>query len=258
VACPAADIVLPIPSLRKVAPDLTPGSLMVTATNAASVEEDAAILSAEELPSQVDDLDGDGKGDELAFQIDLAPHQTRTVTVSYGELERILRLRQDYPQRTNALFSKKFEGLGWGVGPRSRFESTSIPATDRYMGQTASHTAIENCMRPPITPTTTNPRRAATSSGWESAIGIGGFAVWADGHLIKAAEVQQRNWQIVSTGPVRSIVELEYEGWRVGAKSVDLRARITQWAGERGSTRPSPPRRRTRPNTSQVSPPSRE
>ena len=26
VACPAADIVLPIPSLRKVAPDLTPGS----------------------------------------------------------------------------------------------------------------------------------------------------------------------------------------------------------------------------------------
>jgi hypothetical protein len=27
----------------------------------------------------VDDLDGDGKGDEIAFQIDLGPNQTRIV-----------------------------------------------------------------------------------------------------------------------------------------------------------------------------------
>ena len=113
VARPAADVVVDIPQLRKIAPDLTPASLIVTATNASTLEQDASVLEAEELPSQVDDLDGDGKADELAFQIDLAPHQTRIVTISYGDMEKILRIRLDYAQRTNALFSNKIEGLGW-------------------------------------------------------------------------------------------------------------------------------------------------
>ncbi|MBI3646467.1 MAG: DUF4861 family protein, partial [Acidobacteriales bacterium] len=112
-ARPAADVVVSIPVLLKIAPDLTLGSLMVTATGAATLAQDAATMEATEIPSQVDDLDGDGGGDELAFQIDLAPHQTRIVTISYGDADRILRLRNDYPHRTSALFSPKIEGLGW-------------------------------------------------------------------------------------------------------------------------------------------------
>src|SRR5260221_11524830 len=113
----AADIVISITQIRKVAPDFTPGSMIVTASDASTLEQDASALQTEELPSQVDDLDGDGKGDELAFQIDLAPHQTRIVTVSYGNQERIWRLRGDYQQRTAALFSRKIEGLGWECEP---------------------------------------------------------------------------------------------------------------------------------------------
>src|SRR5437764_667908 len=110
---PAEDIVISIADLRKIAPDLRAGSLIVTVTDAATEVEDAAILQATELPSQVDDLDGDGKADELAFQIDLKPNQTRMVTVTYGEPDRIFRLRSDYPRRTDALFAKKIEGVGW-------------------------------------------------------------------------------------------------------------------------------------------------
>ena len=112
-ARPGADVVISVSDIRKAAPDFTPGAAIVTATDAATVEEDTAILQAQELPSQVDDLDGDGKADELAFQIDLSPHQTRVVTISYGDLDRIWRLRNEYAPRTNALFSRKFEGLGW-------------------------------------------------------------------------------------------------------------------------------------------------
>src|SRR6266481_143612 len=85
----AADIVIPIAQLRKIAPDFTPGSMIVTASDASTLERDASVLQTEELPSQVDDLDGDGNG------------------------ERIWRLRGDYQQRTAALFSPKIEGLGW-------------------------------------------------------------------------------------------------------------------------------------------------
>src|SRR5579864_2849053 len=108
-----ADVVVSIAEIKKIVPDFAPGAMVVTATNAATVEEDAAILQTEELPSQVDDLDGDGKGDELVFQIDLQPRQTRIVTISYGDEDRMWRLRSDYRQRTGAMFSRKFEGLGW-------------------------------------------------------------------------------------------------------------------------------------------------
>jgi unsaturated chondroitin disaccharide hydrolase len=39
---------------------------------------------------------------------------------------------------------------------------------------------------------------------------------------------------VLTTGPVRSIGELEYKGWKIGGKTVDLVSRITQWAGEHG------------------------
>src|SRR5262249_36225839 len=48
------------------------------------------------------------------------------------------------------------------------------------------------------------------------------------------AEVASRKWRIISSGPIRTIVELTYEGWKLGNYSVTLRSRITQWAGERG------------------------
>ena len=47
--------------------------MIVTASDAATLEQDARILKTTELPSQTDDLDGDGKPGELAFQIDLKP-----------------------------------------------------------------------------------------------------------------------------------------------------------------------------------------
>jgi hypothetical protein len=102
----AADIVIPIAEIRKVAPDFTPGALIVTLTDQSRLEEDAAVPQTEELSSRVDDLDGDGQADEPAFQVDLAAHQSRIFTISYGDRNRIGRLRSDYQQRTAALFSR--------------------------------------------------------------------------------------------------------------------------------------------------------
>ena len=68
---PAENIVLSVPELHKIAPDFYAGSQIVTATDASTVADDAAVLHTSELPSQIDDLDGDFKPDELAFQIDL-------------------------------------------------------------------------------------------------------------------------------------------------------------------------------------------
>src|SRR5258707_1001993 len=109
----AEPVVIPIAELSKVAPDLRAGSLIVTVTRTTDLQQDAVAIQATEIPSQVDDLDDDGKADELAFQLDLKPRETCIVTVSYGEPGRIFKIRADYPAQTDALFAKKIEGLGW-------------------------------------------------------------------------------------------------------------------------------------------------
>src|ERR1700694_3272237 len=65
---PGEDIVLRLADLTRIAPDLK-GPVIVTTSEAATLEEDTRILETTELPSQIDDLNGDGKSDELAFQI---------------------------------------------------------------------------------------------------------------------------------------------------------------------------------------------
>ena len=109
--------------------------------------EDASTLQTIELPSQSDDLDGDNKFDELAFQIDLKPWQTRIVTIAYGDTATIQRLRSDYPKRTAAKFTMKFDGLGWeseATAWRIYFDQAQ---RDRCLGQAPSWFVSGNVWR---------------------------------------------------------------------------------------------------------------
>jgi unsaturated chondroitin disaccharide hydrolase len=229
----AANIVIPIAEIRKVAPDFKPGAAIVTVSDASSLDQDASLLQTEELPSQVDDLDGDGKADELAFQVDLGPHQARIVTISFGDEDRIWRLRKDYKQRTAALYSKKFEGLGWEserVAFRIYFDPRN--AIDIY-GKRRPTLQLSMYASPDYGYHDESPEgRDIFRVG--DAIGIGAVAGMVNGKLLKVADVHKRGWRILTSGPVRSIVELEFEGWNAGGKIVHLKSRITQWAGERG------------------------
>ena len=113
VAREAEPIVLSLAELKKLAPELQPTTIVVTVTDAKTIEEDAAILQAEEVPSQIDDLDGNGTADELAFQVKLAAGQTRLVTIAFGDAATMMRLKGEYPARTLAKFATRYEGAGW-------------------------------------------------------------------------------------------------------------------------------------------------
>ncbi|HWR37421.1 MAG TPA: DUF4861 family protein [Clostridia bacterium] len=231
----AEPVVVPIADLRKIAPDIRAGQLIVTATSAATEAEDAEVLQADELPSQVDDLDGDNKADELAFQIDLQPHQTRIVTVTYGDPERIFRLRHEYKPRTDALFATKIEGLGW-ESERNAWRIYFDPrnAIDLY-GKRRPSLLLKMFATPEYDYHSESPDGRDLYKIGE-AVGIGAVGAWVDGKLVKVSDVSSRKWRIISAGPVRAMVELTYEGWNVGGRKVTLRSRITQWAGDRGFT----------------------
>jgi unsaturated chondroitin disaccharide hydrolase len=230
---PHENIVINIADLKRVAPDFKAGDAIVTTSDASTLEEDARTLQTVELPSQADDLDGDNKYDELAFQIDLKPRQTRIVTIAYGDAATIQRLRSAYPRRTAAKFTMRFDGLGWESEVNAwRIYFDKRNAIDLW-GKRRPGLYLEMFGAPEYV------------YHWESplgrdiyrigdAIGIGAVAALVDGKVVKVSDVADRQWRIVSAGPVRVIVEITYQGWKVGGRDVNLTSRMTQWAGEHG------------------------
>src|SRR5262249_34183282 len=211
------------------------GSHIVTATNASTVAEDAAVLRTQELPSQVDDIDGDLKPDELAFQIDLKPRQTRIVTITWGPPDRIFRLRGDYEPQTNAVFTKKIDGMGWESKRDSfRLYFDKRNAIDLY-GKPRPSLQLDRYATPGYVYHNYSPDGRDIYLVAD-ALGIGAAGAWVNGTAEHIADVQDRSWRILSTGPVRAIIELTYKGWKIGGRTINLKDRITQWAGERGFT----------------------
>src|SRR5438128_11017446 len=230
---PAENIVISVAALKRIASDFKAGDAIVTTSDASTLDEDARTLQTIELASQADDLDGDNKFDELAFQIDLKPKQTRIVTIAYGDPATIQRLRSNYPKRTAAKFTMKFDGLGWeseATAWRIYFDKRN--AIDVW-GKRRPGLYLEMFGAPEYV------------YHWESplgrdiyrigdAIGIGAVAALVDGKAVRVSDVAERKWRIVSAGPVRAVVEISYRGWKVSGREVTLTSRMTQWAGERG------------------------
>ncbi len=229
----AENIVLSVASLQRIAPDLAAGNVIVTTSDAASLEQDSLTIQTRELPSQADDLDGDGKYDELVFQIDLKPHQTRIVTLAYGEAAAIQRLRSQYPQRTAARFAVHYEGPGWESEETAwRIYFDKRNAIDLY-GKRRPGLYLDMFASPEYGYHQESPF-GRDIYGIGKALGVAGIGALVEGNVTPVAEVAGRKWRIIASGPVRAVLEFEYNGWKIGPHAVDLVSRITQWAGEHG------------------------
>ncbi len=227
------NVAVPIAELQRVAPDFKAVNAIVTTSDAATLEADARTLQTIELPSQADDLDGDGKYDELAFQIDLGPRQTRIVTIAYGDQAAIQRLRSPYPMRTAIKFATRYEGLGWESEENAwRIYFDKRNAIDLY-GKRRPGLYLDLFAAPEYAYHLEGPLGRDIFKV-EPTVGIGSVAAWVDGKAQPVADVAERKWRIVTTGPVRSIGEQEYKGWKVGGRVIDLTSRFTIWAGEHG------------------------
>ena len=233
VARAAEDIAISVVDLKRIAPDFKPASAIVTTSDASTLAEDARVLETIELPSQADDLDGDNKADEIAFQIDLKPRQTRIVTIAYGEQFTIARLRGVYPKQSHVKFTTKYEGLGWEsdlTAWRIYFDKRN--AIDLF-GKKRPGLYLEMFGAPDWDYHAESPLGRDIYDVGEG-LGLGSVGALVNGKAEKVGDVGERKWRILADGPVRSIAELEYKGWKVGGRSVDLVSRIVTWAGEYG------------------------
>src|SRR5215470_989146 len=162
--------------------------------------------AAKELASQIDDLDGDGKPDELVFQVELQPYQTRSITVEYSGTDAPPNPRINYPKRTNAKFAQHYDGMGWESETTAwRLYFDQRNAIDLW-GKRKPGLYLETFAAPNYK------YQEESCIGRDiynvgKSLGAGGVGAWIDGRAVPVADVSSRNSRIISTGPVRSIVE---------------------------------------------------
>src|SRR5262249_46044442 len=113
--------------------------------------------------------------------------------------------------RTDALFAKKIQGLGWESEQNAwRIYFDPRNAIDLY-GKRRSTLLLKRFAQPEFD------YHAESADGRDTyeigdALGIGSVAAWSQDKFVKAGEERSRQSSLIATGPVRSILELAYEG----------------------------------------------
>jgi hypothetical protein len=218
-----------------------------------------------ELPSQANDLDGDGSADQIVCVADFAPHEKKTLTLCYarsGEQSR------EYPKRTQAELSHKvggefverkyqdgtfqnvqylrvppehtdhslfirYEGPGWEsdkVGYRFYLDWRN--ATDIF-GKKTQEMILQNVGQDGF-----DSYHAMLDWGMDilkvgESLGIGSLAMWHEGKAQRVSQTDSITCAIVASGAVQSQIQTNYFGWKIGNGLYTITSNLSITAGSR-------------------------
>lgn len=218
-------------------------------------------LSKAEIPSQLDDIDQDGRPDELAFVVNLRAKESRlyTVTLSNREAQHAytprtfaqITLRNPKVKEknkhdiylTDLFFSPETKDSyhvphHHGVAFESELIALRIYFDHR---QTLDlYGKFNKQLELHDTQFYTTAEQRAQGYGddilWVgNTFGYGAFRGWDGQKSTMISNVKSRGQRIIATGPVRTIVELVDRGWQPEGSDIRTTAtiRYTLWAGHR-------------------------
>ncbi len=185
------------------------------------------ILSGRDiLPVQADDLNGDGKPDEILFLVSLASGDATTYTLRANSCGMF------FPARAHAgMYLKGFEGPGWEsdrIAYRLYWDERN--AIDIF-GKHNPVLGLKGYATPGVNYHRETPWGMDILAVGPS-LGMGSYAIWMDGKIHNVAQAD-RSYQVVADGPLRAILDLNYDNWTVGTRLFQLKARISILAGQR-------------------------
>lgn len=208
----------------------------------------------QEIPSQLDDLDGDLLPDELAFVIDLPARGTRQVTVTLSAAK----TQRTYPPRVFAQMlvrdAKK--------GKHAPVQSITVPGTTNFYNMLYGHGPMfeselvgyriyfneKQTIDPygkfnkglELEKSQFYPNDAQLAQGFGDDVllvgnscGVGTLKGWDGQKATHVKPIASRTERILASGPVRTVVEVEVKGWAYQGSELSMTQRYLLYAGHR-------------------------
>lgn len=208
----------------------------------------------QEIPSQLDDLDGDLLPDELAFVIDLPARGTRQVTVTLSAAK----TQKTYPPRVFAQMlvrdAKK--------GKHAPVQSITVPSTTNFYNMLYGHGPMfeselvgyriyfneKQTIDPygkfnkglELEKSQFYPNDAQLAQGFGDDVllvgnscGVGTLKGWDGQKATHVKPIASRTERILASGPVRTVVEVEVKGWAYQGSELSMTQRYLLYAGHR-------------------------
>lgn len=208
----------------------------------------------QEIPSQLDDLDGDLQPDELAFVIDLPARGTRQVTVTLSATK----TQKTYPPRVFAQMlvrdAKK--------GKHAPVQSITVPGTTNFYNMLYGHGPMfeselvgyriyfneKQTIDPygkfnkglELEKSQFYPNDAQLAQGFGDDVllvgnscGVGTLKGWDGQKATHVKPIASRTERILASGPVRTVVEVEVKGWAYQGSELSMTQRYLLYAGHR-------------------------
>jgi len=214
-------VILPVADLQEAAPGFSPNAFIITQGS-----------SNEEIPHQVDDIDNDGEGDEIAMVLNMEPNERKQIVIRYAPEGRAVKL--GYDRRTRAAVHPEYEGIGWEsehiayrIHPDHRNsigvfgKQEPVLSLDKFAASVAdkgyNHLEVWG---------------VNVLNGGES-FGCGGFGLWHKDKLVNLDDNVARYTRIIADGPIRSVVQVIYDGLDVGGQKLRVTATYSIFAGQR-------------------------
>ena len=224
-------------------------------TGAAFQVRSAVVMDdQQEIPSQLDDLNGDLKADELAFVIDMPAYTNKELTLTLSSAKPT----KQYPARVFAQMLARdaknnrhapvqsitvpgttdFYSMVHGHGPM--FESELVgyrvyfnekQTLDPYGKFNKGMELKESQFYP-------NDEQLARGFGDDvllvgNSCGIGALKGWDGQKATHVAPVAFRTERILAYGPIRTVAEVEAKGWEYQGKELTMTHRYILYAGHR-------------------------
>ncbi|MGI8905669.1 MAG: DUF4861 family protein [Candidatus Sumerlaeaceae bacterium] len=203
--------------------------VVVRLNSAADVK--SAMADGARSAVQADDLDGDGKPEEIVFLAALKPHETKKFTLSNEAPETSAPPRAHAGMYIKSPTMKGMEGPGWEsdlIAFRIYWDSRN--ATDVF------------CKTEPVLSLEAFASKGMdyhNSSKWGmdvlkvgTALGIGGFGVLDEKNVVKVADAK-RDFKLLADGPIRAVCDFLFTDWTTSSgRKLDLTARQLIYAGQ--------------------------
>lgn len=211
-------------------------------------------IKGQNIPSQADDLNGDGQWDELAFQVHLKASQTITVALksiarsAYPVFEKrtnvrlgILQADGSYPEvdsykalpcTDSFKIIAQGEGVSWEndkMAFRTYFDCRNVKD---LFGKLKPGMIIDKIHTAGIPDYHTLSDWGMDILHCGSSVGSGGLALLETDSLYRLGSTDGYEYQKIVEGPVRSILDLKYTGWHVGDQDLSAVERIAIYPGK--------------------------